>query len=104
MSTILYKLGLDPDDFNWWNLAACNGMDTNLFYDKYEADTNIAKSIDQCCLACPVAKHCYASGVENSEYGVWGGVYLNSGSIDNARNIHKTDSVWKQIRKKNGTS
>ena len=42
MSNILNSLGVDPDDFEWWHLAACNGMDTNLFYDKYEADFNIA--------------------------------------------------------------
>jgi len=102
MSTILQELGLDPEDFNWWNLAICNGMETNLFYDKYEADINIAKNIDQCCLSCPVIKNCYSSGVENDEYGVWGGVYLNSGSVDNARNTHKTEVVWKQLRKKHG--
>ena len=44
---------------------------------------------------------CYKSGIENNEYGVWGGVYLNSGSIDKARNIHKTTQIWKKIKEKN---
>ncbi len=36
MSNILNDLGLDPDDFDWYHLSACRGMDTNLFYEKYE--------------------------------------------------------------------
>jgi len=100
MSNILDDLGLDKDNLEWWNLAICNGMDTNLFYDKYEADINIAKNIDEACLSCPVIKMCYESGIQNNEYGVWGGVYLNAGALDKARNIHKTQDVWKRIRAK----
>jgi hypothetical protein len=101
MSNILNDLGLDEDDLNWFDLAVCKGMDTNLFYDKYEADVNIAKNIDEACLNCPVINMCYQSGVSNDEQGVWGGVYLNSGSIDKTRNIHKTPEVWKRLKKKN---
>jgi hypothetical protein len=101
MSNILNDLGVDPDDFDWFHLAICRGMDTNLFYDKYEADTNTAKSIDEACLTCPVSKMCYESGVENNEYGIWGGIYLNAGAIDKTRNLHKTPEVWKRIKKKN---
>jgi hypothetical protein len=75
-------------------------MDTNLFFDKYESDINIAKSIDEACLSCPVIKICHDSGVENSDYGVWGGVFLNSGSTDKSRNAHKTKDVWKRIKEK----
>lgn len=101
MSNILNDLNTDNENINWWHLAACSGLDTNLFFDKYELDINIAKSIDQCCLSCPVRKMCHQSGIENNEYGVWGGVYLNSGSIDKMRNAHKTKDIWKQINKKN---
>lgn len=101
MSNILNDLGLDEDDLNWFDLAVCKGMDTNLFYDKYEADVNIAKNIDEACLSCPVLKMCYDSGVSNAEQGVWGGIYLNSGSIDKTRNIHKTTEVWKRLKRKN---
>lgn len=100
MSNILNDLGVDTEDFDWWHLAVCRGMDTNLFYDKYEADANIAKSIDEACLSCPVMKMCYQSGVENSEYGVWGGAYLSSGEIDKSKNLHKTPEVWKRLRSK----
>jgi len=102
MSNILNDLGVDQDDFDWYHLAICRGMDTNLFYEKYESDINIAKSIDDACFSCPVSKMCYEAGVENDEHGIWGGIYLNAGSIDKARNIHKTQETWKKLRRKNG--
>lgn len=101
MSSILSNLGVDQEDFEWYHLALCAGMDTNLFYDKYETDINISKNIDEMCLSCPVAKMCYDTGVERNEYGVWGGVYLSIGSIDKSKNTHKTDEVWKRLKKKN---
>ena len=100
MSNILNDLGVDQEDFDWFHLAICRGMDTNLFYDKYEVDVNVAKNIDEMCLSCPVLKMCYESGVEKDESGVWGGVYLNSGSIDKTRNLHKTQDTWKRLKKK----
>lgn len=101
MSNILSDLGVDQEDFEWWHLGLCRGMDTNLFYDKYESDVNVAKNIDEACLSCPVIAMCYQSGVENEEYGVWGGVYLNAGSINKSRNTHKDQETWKRLKKKN---
>ena len=101
MSSILNDLGLDPENLNWWHLAICRGSDTNLFFDKYELDVNIAKNIDEMCLSCPVIKLCFTSGVENSDHGVWGGVYLSSGSVDRSKNTHKTPDVWKRLKSKN---
>jgi hypothetical protein len=75
-------------------------MDTNLFFDRYESDINIAKNIDEACLSCPVIKICHDEGIANDEYGVWGGVYLASGAVDKARNAHKTKEVWKRIKEK----
>jgi hypothetical protein len=100
MSNILNNLGIDEDNIDWYKFALCLGMDTNLFFDKYESDINIAKSIDEACLSCPVIKICYDSGVSNSDYGVWGGVYLSAGSNDKVRNAHKTKDVWKRIKEK----
>jgi hypothetical protein len=51
-------------------------------------------------MSCPVMKMCYQSGVDNSEYGVWGGVYMSSGEIDKSKNLHKTPEVWKKLRSK----
>jgi hypothetical protein len=100
MSNILNDLGIDKEDFDWWHLAVCRGMDTNLFYDKYETDPKIAKNIDEACFSCPVIKMCYESGIENDEYGVWGGVYLSSGEIDKSKNLHKLPETWKKLRSK----
>lgn len=99
MSSILNDLDIDPDNFDWFDLALCRGMDFNLFFDKYEVDVNIAKSVDEACATCPVMKMCYQAGVENNEYGVWGGVYLNSGAVDNSKNTHKTKEMWKRLKK-----
>jgi len=101
MSDILNDLGIDKDGLDWFHLGICRGMDTNLFYDKYEADPSTAKNIDEMCLSCPVINMCYESGLNNNEYGVWGGVYLSSGSIDKSKNLHKTQEVWKRLKKKN---
>ena len=101
MSDILNNLGVDEDDFDWFHLAICRGMDTNLFYDKYESDPNIAKNIDEMCMSCPVVSICYQSGIDNNEYGVWGGVFLNSGLIDKSKNLHKTSEIWKRLKKLN---
>jgi hypothetical protein len=100
MSNILNKLDSDEQSIRWWHLAACNGMDTNLFFDQYESDVNMAKAIDQCCLSCPVMLMCRDSGIKNNEYGVWGGVFLSSGLMDKMKNAHKTKEVWKQIKAK----
>ena len=101
MSSILNNLGIDEEDLDWFHLAVCRGMDTNLFYDKYESDPNIARNSDEMCFSCPVQKMCYDSGVNNNEYGVWGGVYLSSGSIDRSKNLHKKVEDWKRLKKKN---
>lgn len=100
MSNILNDLGIDQENAKWYEFAVCLGMDTNLFFDRYESDINIAKNIDEACLSCPVIKICHDEGIVNDEYGVWGGVYLASGAVDKARNAHKTKEVWKRIKEK----
>lgn len=99
MSTsIIELLGLDEEDFSWQQLSLCSGMDTELFYDQYESSSKVAKQVDQMCLSCPVMNECLQWGTENSETGVWGGIYLVSGKVDNNRNSHKTEDVWAEIR------
>lgn len=88
----------DSDDILWYHLAVCQGMNTNWFYDDYEADPVFAQVMDSICLACPVRAICLREGVENQEYGLWGAVYLNNGKPDDARNAHKTEETWDRIR------
>jgi hypothetical protein len=102
MSKFLNSLGLEKDNFEWQDLALCLGMDTNLFFDSYESDVNVAKSIDQACMSCPVISICYAAGVKSDNYGVWGGVYLNSGIPDKSKNSHKTKEISKSIKRLHG--
>lgn len=78
----------------WKDEGKCLGMDTNLFFDKYEEDQSIAKSVDKMCNGCPVNKTCFASGVSSKEWGVWGGLYLKDGKIDKEFNAHKSKEDW----------
>ncbi len=96
----LYELGLDLDSLKWQDLALCESMPTNMFYDDYESDVQVAKVVDEACLSCPVMVQCMERGMENSEWGVWGGIYLVSGKPDNNRNSHKTQDIWDSIRER----
>jgi len=69
-------------------------MDTNIFFDKYEEDNHLASSVDNICQHCPVNKNCFAWGVSNKEWGVWGGIYLKDGKIDKEFNAHKSKEDW----------
>lgn len=97
---VLREIGLDLEDLEWADLALCENMVTNWFYDDYESDVQVALTVDEACLSCPVMAQCLQRGMENSEWGVWGGIYLTSGKPDNNRNSHKTPEVWQQIRER----
>ena len=100
MSDVLSELGLDPEELEWTHLALCKTMPTNLFYDEYESDVQVAKIVDEACLSCPVMAQCLERGIDNGEWGVWGGIYLVSGKTDKNRNSHKTAEVWETIRER----
>jgi hypothetical protein len=102
MSSELSLLGIDLDDLEWKDFALCQGRPTNEHYDDYESDENIAKIVDERCLSCPVMVQCLQRGMDNGEWGVWGGIYLVSGKKDTNKNAHKTQDVWDEIRKKIG--
>ena len=98
MSDALNALGIDLEELEWQDLAICDGMPTNLFYDDYESSESVAKMVDQACLSCPVMAQCLQQGVDNGEWGVWGGIYLAGGTPDQNRNKHKTEDIWNEIR------
>jgi hypothetical protein len=99
----LSELGIDLENLEWQDLALCDGtMPTNMFYDDYEADERVARVVDAACLSCPVMVQCLQRGVENKEWGVWGGIYLTSGTQDTNRNSHKTQETWEEIRSRIG--
>lgn len=90
---------LEDNDLRWYHVSVCKGMETNWFYDDYENDPVFAKVIDGICESCPVRAMCLRDGVENNEYGVWGGVFLNNGKMDTGKNAHKTQEQWEDIRR-----
>ena len=81
----------------WKESAACKNFDTNLFFDKYEETPDIRHGVDSVCLKCPVAATCFAVGISQKEYGIWGGIYLDKGKISREFNSHKTKSKWSEI-------
>lgn len=78
----------------WKDSASCIDYDTNLFFEKYEESESLRPAIDKLCSECPVAKTCFAVGVSSKEWGVWGGIYLESGNISKDINSHKTSQDW----------
>jgi hypothetical protein len=84
----------------WKNDALCLGLETNIFFEKYEDNGDSRKMIDSLCISCPVAKQCFAVGVSGKEWGVWGGVYIESGEISREFNNHKNKEDWANTWKK----
>jgi len=78
----------------WKDNAACLGLENNLFFDKYEDDVNIRSMVDSVCASCPVRKTCFAVGISNKEWGVWGGIYLEGGDISREFNNHRSKGGW----------
>ena len=81
----------------WKDEAACLGLETNLYFDKYEDEESIRQNVDALCRQCPVRKTCFANGVSGKEWGVWGGVYLEIGEISREFNKHKSKQDWSNI-------
>lgn len=78
----------------WKDDALCLDYDTNLFFDKYEEEEILRPAIDKLCSSCPVSSTCFAVGISQKEWGVWGGVYLENGSISKEFNKHKSKQDW----------
>lgn len=84
---------------DWKDDAACNGFDTELFFDKYEEDEKLRPAIDEYCSDCPLMRHCFAVGVSTKQWGVWGGVYLENGKVSREFNRHRTKADWAETWK-----
>lgn len=82
---------------DWKDNSSCFEYDTNLFFDKYEEEESLRLAIDKLCSLCPVANTCFAVGVSQKEWGVWGGIYLEGGSISKEFNKHKTKDDWSSV-------
>jgi len=92
----IFQRGLyrDMHKLKWKDQASCLDYDTNLFFDKYEEEELLRPAIDSVCFNCSVMKTCFAVGVSSKEYGVWGGIYLEEGTVSKEFNSHKSESDW----------
>lgn len=81
----------------WKDNSACLDYDTNIFFDKYEEDETLRPAVDSLCQNCPVSKTCFAVGISQKEWGVWGGVYLENGIISKEFNNHKSKKDWAEV-------
>lgn len=83
---------------DWQDDAACLNSDRENFFDNYEEDDeaphDIRKSVDKMCLGCPVMRTCFAYAKYYELTGVWGGIYMNRGQMDEEFNDHKTPDDW----------
>lgn len=78
----------------WKDGGSCRDYDTNLFFDKYEEDEALRPAIDKLCGSCPMARQCFAVGLSQKEWGVWGGVYFENGKISREYNKHRSRTDW----------
>lgn len=97
ISVLLDALGIDAEEVRWQQFANCQDQPLELFYEAYESNERVAKNVDSMCASCPVRRQCLEEGVENSEWGVWGGVFLSNGKADDKRNTHKSPEDWAEI-------
>lgn len=91
-------LNISLDELTWQDLSICSGVKTELFFEGYESDEMTANMVDEMCLSCPVLAACAKQGVMNNEWGVWGGVFLSNGKMDEKKNAHKTPETWDELR------
>ena len=77
--------------------AACEGFDTNFFFEDYEDNDQIAMLVDNLCMGCPMIQECLTLGIENDSWGVFGGYYLVDGKISRSMNRHKTKKDWQDL-------
>lgn len=82
------------DQYRWKNEASCQDMEVNDFFDNYEEDLEVRPNIDSICQSCPVRRICFANGISNKEWGVWGGIYLENGEISREFGSHRKKKDW----------
>jgi hypothetical protein len=82
------------DKHSWKKEGACQNSDTEIFFDRYEEDVDLRPKVESLCAGCPVARQCFAVGVSQKEWGVWGGIYIENGKISREFNRHRSKKDW----------
>jgi hypothetical protein len=88
-----------PDKNEWKSKASCLNYDVNIFFDRYEEVEASRKAVEKICSDCPVAKICFATGISQKEYGIWGGVYLEKGKVSREFSRHRAKADWAETWK-----
>lgn len=71
MTTLGTRLNIGSLPGRWVRLAACNGLDSELFFPTKGEAAEAAKAV---CALCPVRLPCLNHALINNEkFGVWGG-------------------------------
>lgn len=62
---------INPQENKWWEVGACKGLDSAIFYPDDEPEAQAAKSV---CAGCSVRSACLDHALTFREKaGVWGG-------------------------------
>lgn len=75
---------------NWRTLAACRGLDPDLFFAE-RGDTLTVRNARAVCATCPVAAECLEFAIANGETeGMWGGLCGNELRAEKRRRARTT--------------
>ena len=78
----------------WKDKGSCRDYDTDLFFEKYEENEELRPAIDKLCAECPMQRMCFAVGISQKEWGVWGGIYMENGKVSREFNKHRSKPDW----------
>jgi hypothetical protein len=87
---ILEDFGIDEEDVNWTDFAACVGYDPEYFSKYYEDRPELRPMVDGICITCPVFKECITTAITRKESFVWGATYFDNGSPVPEKMEHQT--------------
>jgi WhiB family redox-sensing transcriptional regulator len=74
----------------WKEFAACKGVDTNMFFDDYEASGTVQLAVDKLCGSCVVRTQCLDWAIEEGlEGGVFGRRYFDQNPKKKAKTLEK---------------
>lgn len=82
------------DKHAWKEEASCKDMELDIFFEAYEENEELRPTIENICFSCPVLRQCFAVGISQKEWGVWGGVYLENGKVSREFGRHKSKKDW----------
>ena len=76
-------------EVRWRAMAACKGIDSDIFFSNFTKDADAARAI---CAKCPVKPDCLEYAIANKETeGIWGGTSeIQRKNIVRARNANRT--------------